>query len=79
MKMPSYVKTRPLVHIQIKNGCLHFEAQVRAWARDLGVAPGLVVWGSGRGPKETPVRVVVDRCDRLRRGQERLRGLGLTH
>ena len=65
MEQPWYTWVLPLVHVDIGNRCPHCVAEVRAWAREMGVDPDLIVWAS-RGLEETPIRVVVERCDQLR-------------
>ena len=65
MEQPWHASVLPLVHVDIQNRCPHCKAEVRAWAREMGVDPDLIAWES-RGLEETPIRVVVDRCDRLR-------------
>ncbi len=64
MEQPWYTWVLPLVHVDVRNRCPRCEAAVRRWARAMGIDPDLIVWES-RGLEETPIRVVVDRCDRL--------------
>ena len=65
MEQPWYTWAPTLVHVEVAEKCSQCEASVRRWARAMGIDPDLIVWES-RGLKETPIRVVVDRCDRLR-------------
>ena len=65
MEQPWYASVSPLIHVDIWNRCPHCEAAARWWAREMGIDSDLIVWES-RGLEETPIRVVVDRCDQLR-------------
>ena len=65
MEQPWHASVLPLVHVDIWNRCTQCEAEVRAWAREMGIDPDLIGWES-RGKETSLVRVVVDRCDQLR-------------
>ena len=65
MEKPRIPWVSPFIHVDIKNRCTQCDARVRRWALSVGIDPFFVV-AKSRGPHETPIRVVVERCDQLR-------------